>query len=118
MFCSKGAEVWWAIASTEHAYFPHRGSNLTRGPARIRSRGCSIHVHVALHHGQKRSGAHPAVEVKPVRISWVAAPHGDDEARGVGGGLVVHELVAPLEPSRAEAQLAECVVLVRVDPRL
>ena len=36
----------------------------------------------------------------------------------MGGGLLVHELVAPLEPRRGEAQLAQRVVLVRVDARL
>ena len=53
-----------------------------------------------------------------MRVLRVASPHGDDEARGVGGGLLVHELVAPLEPRRGEAQLAQRVVLVRVDARL
>ena len=73
---------------------------------------------MALHHGQERPRGYPAVEVKPVRVLRVASPHGDDEARGVGGGLLVHELVAPLEPRRGEAQLAQRVVLVRVDARL
>ena len=83
-------------------------------------RHCSrpIHVHVALHDRQERPRSNPAIEVKPLRVLRVASPHGDDEPRGVGGGLVVHELVAPLEPGRGEAQLAEGIVLVRVDTRL